>query len=71
MIVKLAERHEEKDGSLTVDMTQQRVSEMVGISRESTNKLLSAWAENGWVRVEHRTLVVLNVKALKALAGQV
>jgi CRP/FNR family cyclic AMP-dependent transcriptional regulator len=49
-------------------MTQQSVSEMVGISRERANKIISAWAERGWVLVKNRTLVLLDAQALKNVA---
>ncbi len=52
----------------TIDATQQQLSEMVGISRESTNKQLVAWAANGWVRLEHGAIVVLKPDALREVA---
>ncbi|MES2030344.1 MAG: Crp/Fnr family transcriptional regulator [Pseudomonadota bacterium] len=71
MIVKLAERNSRAGGALVVDMTQQSVSEMVGISRESANKVISVWAERKWVSVENRMLVVLDASALRNVAGLV
>jgi CRP-like cAMP-binding protein len=71
MIVKLAERNPRLDGALVLGMTQQSVSEMVGISRESANKAISVWAERKWVEVDNRTLVVLNADALRNIAGQI
>jgi CRP-like cAMP-binding protein len=52
----------------TIDATQQQLSEMVGISRESTNKQLVSWAANGWVRLEHGAIVVLQPEALREVA---
>ena len=52
----------------TIDATQQQLSEMVGISRESTNKQLVAWAAQGWVRLEHGAIVVLKPDALREVA---
>jgi CRP/FNR family transcriptional regulator, cyclic AMP receptor protein len=49
-------------------MAKQQLSEMVGISRESTNKQLVAWAANGWVRLEHGAIVVLQPDALREVA---
>ncbi len=37
---------------------------MIGVSREATNKQLRAWEKRGWVRLEHRTLTVLDRAAL-------
>ena len=56
------------NGSDTIDATQQQLSEMVGISRESTNKQLVAWAAQGWVRLEHGAIVVLKPDALREVA---
>jgi hypothetical protein len=41
---------------------------MVGMSRESINKQLRAWALCKWVRLEHRAIVVLDASALRELA---
>ena len=68
IVVRLAERDPQRDGMLVLEISQQSLSEMVGISRESTNKLMSHWAERNWIRVEHRHLVILNVGALKRAA---
>jgi CRP-like cAMP-binding protein len=54
--------------SRTIAITQQEVSEMVGMSRESINKQLGAWALRKWVRLEHRAIVVLDASALQELA---
>jgi CRP-like cAMP-binding protein len=70
IVVRLAERNLRMDGSLVVNMTQQSVSEMVGISRERANKIISAWADRGWVLVKSRTLVLLNPQALRNIASR-
>lgn len=71
MTLKLAERNSQAGGTLVVDMTQQNVSEMVGISRESANKLISAWAERNWVSVENRMLIIHDAGALRNIAGRI
>ena len=43
----------------TIAITQQEISEMVGMTRESINKQLRAWAARDWVRLEHGAIVVL------------
>ena len=40
---------------------------MVGMTRESINKQLRAWAARGWVRLEHGAIVVLKAEPLQAL----
>jgi CRP-like cAMP-binding protein len=69
--VRLAARNVPETASYGIEMTQQRVSEMAGMSRESVNKLLSVWAADKWVRLEHGTLLVLDMDALKAVAGEI
>ena len=52
----------------TIAITQQEISEMVGMTRESINKQLRAWAVRNWVRLEHGAIVVLDASALRELA---
>ncbi len=40
---------------------------MVGMTRESINKQLRAWATRDWVRLEHGAIVVLNAEMLREL----
>ena len=47
---------------------QQEISEMVGMTRESINKQLRAWAARNWVRLEHGAIVVLDAASLQAIA---
>jgi len=67
-LVRLVGRKTGNGSSSTIDATQQQLSEMVGISRESTNKQLVAWAGQGWVRLEHGAVVVLKPDALREVA---
>jgi CRP/FNR family transcriptional regulator, cyclic AMP receptor protein len=52
----------------TIAVTQQEISEMVGMTRESINKQLRAWAARNWVRLEHGAIVVLDAEALRELS---
>lgn len=54
------------DGNLAI--TQLQISQMVGTSRESTNKQLRAWSKRRWVRLERGSIFVLNPDALAAIA---
>ena len=54
--------------SQTIAITQQEISEMVGMTRESINKQLRAWAARNWVRLEHGAIVVLDAVSLRELA---
>ena len=69
-VVRLADRQRKDAAPVTIDISQQRVAEMVGISRESANKLLAVWVDKKWVRVEHGALVLLDLDSLRTLAGE-
>jgi CRP/FNR family transcriptional regulator, cyclic AMP receptor protein len=68
-LIRLTERSRVAEGGLTIAVTQQEISEMVGMTRESINKQLRAWAARKWVRLEHGAIVVLDLESLQALAG--
>src|SRR3977135_4286835 len=66
--IRLTEKHKLAPGGRTIAVTQQEISEMVGMTRESINKQLRAWAARKWVRLEHGAIVVLDAESLQALA---
>jgi CRP/FNR family transcriptional regulator, cyclic AMP receptor protein len=68
-LIRLSEKHKVAQGGRTIAVTQQEISEMVGMTRESINKQLRAWAARNWVRLEHGAIVVLDVESLQALTG--
>jgi CRP/FNR family cyclic AMP-dependent transcriptional regulator len=67
-LLRLTEKHKLAPGGRTISITQQEISEMVGMTRESINKQLRVWAERKWVRLEHGAIVVLNAEPLQELA---
>jgi CRP/FNR family transcriptional regulator, cyclic AMP receptor protein len=67
-LLGLIERRKLDPESRTITITQQEISEMVGMTRESINKQLRAWAARGWVRLEHGAIVVLAPDSLRDLA---
>ena len=67
-LIRLTEKHKLTPGGRTIAVTQQEISEMVGMTRESINKQLRVWADRKWVRLEHGAIVVLNAEPLQALA---
>jgi CRP-like cAMP-binding protein len=67
-LIRLTEKHKSAAGDRTIAITQQEISEMVGMTRESINKQLRAWATRNWVRLEHGAIVILNAEALQTLA---
>jgi CRP/FNR family cyclic AMP-dependent transcriptional regulator len=66
-LLRLTEKHKLAQGGRTIAITQQEISEMVGMTRESINKQLRAWATRNWVRLEHGAIVVLNPGMLREL----
>src|SRR3954466_1685187 len=67
-LLRLTEKPQQPRAGRTVAITQQEISEMVGMSRESINKQLRAWENRNWVRLEHGAIVVLDATPLQALA---
>src|SRR6266403_5022593 len=67
-LLRLTEKHKLAPAGRTIAVTQQEISEMVGMTRESINKQMRAWAARGWVRLEHGAIVVLNAEMLRELA---
>jgi CRP/FNR family transcriptional regulator, cyclic AMP receptor protein len=67
-LIRLTEKHKRAGGGRTISVTQQEISEMVGMTRESINKQLRIWATRNWVRLEHGAIVVLDAGPLQGLA---
>jgi len=53
-----------------VRITQRELGNIIGISRETTNKQLRAWQERKWVRLERGGIVLVNAGALGKLVGE-
>ena len=67
-LLGLAAQRKLDPASRTISITQQEIGEMVGMTRESINKQLGAWAARKWVRLEHGAVVVLDANSLRELA---
>ncbi|MGW0230732.1 Crp/Fnr family transcriptional regulator [Actinopolymorpha singaporensis] len=54
------------DGGIHVhhDLTQEELAQLVGASRETVNKALADFAHRGWIRLEQRAVVILDVERL-------
>ena len=46
------------------DMTQEELAQLVGASRETVNKALADFAQRGWIRLESRQVLILDVERL-------
>lgn len=50
------------------DLTQEELAQLVGASRETVNKALADFAGRGWLRIEARAVVLLDVDRLERRA---
>ncbi|MGN0064311.1 MAG: Crp/Fnr family transcriptional regulator [Nocardioides sp.] len=46
------------------DLTQEELAQLVGASRETVNKALADFASRGWVRLEPRSVVIMDIERL-------
>jgi CRP-like cAMP-binding protein len=54
---------------IALKLSQEEWGDLVGATRESINKQMRAWSDQGLIRVDHGHLVILRPEALEALAG--
>lgn len=66
-VLKLARVAECGDRLMRLAITQRELSQMIGVSRESTNKQLRTWQKRGWIRLDHAAITVLNAGALSRI----
>jgi CRP/FNR family transcriptional regulator, cyclic AMP receptor protein len=52
-----------------IELTQTRLAEMAGGSRQSVNQVLGGFADRGLLRIEGRRIVLTNMPALRRRAG--
>jgi hypothetical protein len=50
------------------DLTQEELAQLVGASRETVNKALADFASRGWVKLETRSVEILDVERLSKRA---
>ena len=70
-LAKALLRHSEVDehtGERKVAITQKELGNIIGMSRESTNRQLRIWEERKWVRLERGAIVILSTEALERIA---
>ena len=56
-----------KDGELFIehDMTQEELAQLVGASRETVNKALAEFVNRGWMRVEQRSVTIVDLERIQ------
>ncbi|MFC7326199.1 Crp/Fnr family transcriptional regulator [Marinactinospora rubrisoli] len=70
-LLDLAERFgKEGDDGLHVhhDLTQEELAQLVGASRETVNKALAEFALRGWLRIEAKAVVLLDIERMRRRA---
>lgn len=70
-LLDLARQHgrESPDGAgTTLNLSQQALGQMLGISRESANKQLQVWRRRGWIALGRNRLVICDAAALGRVA---
>src|SRR5215204_1208532 len=71
-LLDLAQRFgvETSDGlRVTHDLTQEELAQLVGASRETVNKALADFASRGFLRLDGRAVVILDLERLTRRAG--
>jgi CRP/FNR family cyclic AMP-dependent transcriptional regulator len=68
-LLSLAEEHGEQVGEgqeirITVRVTQEEMAQMIGVSRESANRLIASFAGRGWIEWNEGHPLLLRPEAL-------
>jgi CRP/FNR family cyclic AMP-dependent transcriptional regulator len=68
-LLELAEEHGEPTGEgeavrITVRVTQEEVAQMIGVARESANRLVASFAGRGWIDWNDGNPIILHPEAL-------
>ena len=66
-LIDLAERFGEERGDglhVTHDLTQEELAQLVGASRETVNKALADFASRAWLRLDGKSVIILDPERL-------
>ena len=66
-LLQLANRFGIQEGNglrVNHDLTQEEIAQLVGASRETVNKALATFAQRGWIRLEGKSVVIVNTEHL-------
>ena len=66
-LLQLANRFgTQEGGALRVnhDLTQEEIAQLVGASRETVNKALATFAQRGWIRLEGKSVLIIDTEHL-------
>ncbi|MDR7330808.1 CRP-like cAMP-activated global transcriptional regulator GlxR [Corynebacterium guangdongense] len=66
-LLQLANRFGTQEGSalrVNHDLTQEEIAQLVGASRETVNKALATFAHRGWIRLEGKSVLIVDTEHL-------
>jgi CRP-like cAMP-binding protein len=66
-LLQFAQRFGSQEAGLlrvTHDLTQEEIAQYVGASRETVNKALADFAQRGWLRLEGKSVLILDPESL-------
>ena len=66
-LLQLAQRFGTQEGGamrVTHDLTQEEIAQLVGASRETVNKALADFASRGWLRLDGKSVIILDPERL-------
>jgi CRP/FNR family transcriptional regulator, cyclic AMP receptor protein len=70
-LLQMAKKFGAREGDrirVTHDLTQEELAQLVGASRETVNKALADFASRGWLRLEPRSVVIMEIDRLRRRA---
>jgi CRP/FNR family cyclic AMP-dependent transcriptional regulator len=70
-LIELAKKFGEHEGSgmrVNHDLTQEELAQLVGASRETVNKALADFGQRGWILLEQKSVLILDIDRLKRRA---
>jgi CRP-like cAMP-binding protein len=67
-LLRLSGDRDNSTAGKKIAITQREVGQVIGMSRESTNKQLRNWQRQKWIRLERGGIVILQHAALRSVA---
>lgn len=58
-----------KGTEITIHLTREEMAEMIGTTQETTIRLLSGFKKNGWVRLDHKSITLVDTAGLEDVAS--
>lgn len=67
--VSLSEKSEGKEKKLTLGLSRQEISEMIGLSQETVSRILSEFKKDKIIKTNRKEIIILNSDRLTSLSG--